>query len=166
MAGSALIDAGHALKDAGESARDASAHAQSQCDTCNAPLKLAGPIAIMTAETDPDRIVGDVMPDTQNGTALGKGWQELASGPIVVTNLVHAGDGANLTIQLGVADPGQCNKSAVPLVSIGYGDYYFSLTGLRMLVPKGKVLCGLGDGLGRWAGFRPYESDSTSMAMN
>jgi hypothetical protein len=126
---------------------------------------MRGPIAIMTAEADPDRIVGDVMPDTRDGTALGKGWQELAAGPIVVTNLVHAGDGGEMTNQLGVADPMQC-KSARPLVSIGYGDYYFGLTGLRMLVPKGKVLCGLGDGLARWAGFRPYEVESPVTATN
>src|SRR4051794_6465263 len=78
MAGSALIDAGHALKDAGELARDGSAHAQ--CETCNAPLKLAGPITVVTAETDPDRIVGDVMPDTQTGTPTATPWQELAAG--------------------------------------------------------------------------------------
>lgn len=163
MAGSALIDAGHALKDAGEVARDGSAHAQ--CDTCTAPPKLTGPITVITAETDPDRIVGDVIPDTQKSSPYPAMWQELAAGPLVVTNLVRAGDGNNTNIQLGVSDPTQC-KSAVPLASIGYGDFYFGLTGLRMLVPKGKVLCGSGDGLARWAGFRPYESDASSMAAN
>jgi hypothetical protein len=166
MAGSALIDAGHALKDAGERARDGSAHAQAQCDTCNAPLKLAGPIGVVTAETDSDRIVGDIIPDTQMQNPGGSpNWQELAAGPIVITNLVHTG-GAITDNHLGVADPGQCS-SARPLVMIGYGDTtYASLTGLRMVVPKGKVLCGAGDGFARWAGFRPYEVDPSSMAAN
>ena len=121
--------------------------AHAQCDaSCSAgPIELSGPSEVVTAETDPAQLIGGLTP----GHADGQQWDELAKGPLVVTDLMVT-DYSDA--RLGIADPGKCDTGKVLATSINL----LGLNGAHLLIPKGKVLCGAG-GEARWAGFRPYE---------
>jgi hypothetical protein len=142
MAGRALIDAGETIRDGA-----AEADAQASCDACASgnAVRIEGPVTVVTAETDSRQLVGGLVPSEDLDA-----WQELAQGPVVVTDFIHfpPGDGVS---RLAVADVGQCSTARELLT--GFTGIY----GARLAVPTGKALCGAGTAPARWAGFRPYE---------
>lgn len=156
MVGATMADAGKSLADAGEALKDSGAHAQ--CDTCTVsqsvelaePVTIvaAQPLVVVTAETDDKQLVGGLIP-------VAAEWEELAAGPVVITDLLQPTGDAGGHTDLAMADPGKCASSRTPVARIMTNGIN-GLTAMRILIPEDKVLCGSGTKQGRWSGFRPY----------
>jgi hypothetical protein len=107
---------------------------------CSEPIQVAGPVKVVTADTDPAQLV------TRAWAPTGL----LVQGPFVLTD-VHAPNGVNIILVDGM----DCSGPSTPL--IGANNPVVS-GGLRMYVPAGKSLCnaaGNGNSV-TIGGFRPY----------
>ena len=138
-----------------QSASDASAQstAPPECGAClgSQPIKVENPIKVVTADTDPLQIV-----DGSFGSSAD--WQELAKGPLVITDLLLALDLSNSTgyATFAVASAGKCGTKRTILAFLDDGRQP-SIQGARLMIAQEKVLCGATKSGARWSGFRPYE---------
>ncbi len=124
---------------------DAVAQTGTSCSTCavSGPVTLAGPVKVVTADTDPAQIVG--------GTVTGT--LQLAEGPLFVTD-AHVSDDAVSSAQghLYIGTDAACAKSP----DVGITVTKSGLLGSRYFVPAGKYLCLTATVTISWLGFRPY----------
>lgn len=125
-------EAGDLLTDAGTWLLDMDATAQSPTT----------PARVITADTDLARMESRIL--TSDGTP-----QQLAEGPMVVTDLGAFGGGASFWV-------GALGCTTTTTVTIWVADR--PITGARLAVPAGRALCMNSGGYTvTWSGFRPYE---------
>jgi hypothetical protein len=114
------------------------------CGSCtvDGPVQIAGPTKVITADTDSAQLMSGSTTIPANGNAL------VVKGPFVLTDLYGWG------VSMG---PGSSCPLAAPVAITGYNNF---LTGARIFIPAGSIVCGNNGTNGSvsvlWSGFQPY----------
>lgn len=124
-------------------------------DGVTKPISVAGPVKVITADTD----AGQIMTKYNSFTTGGE-WSFMLDGPLVFTDISPrlAFDGQSLDIRIAYT-MGDCYampaKDAVPVVQIDTLNER-SLHGVRLNVPAGAHACVNTRTPFVWSGFKPY----------
>jgi hypothetical protein len=118
----------------------------STCGTCTVagPIVLAGPVKMMTAETDPAQALSGRIP----------GGDDLlvAEGPLYLTDArSFVTTNQSLYSVIGT----DCTATTIAW-NVSLPSQEAAIHGARLFVPVGSSLCASLDGAVTWAGFRPY----------